>query len=88
MAMSRLEAIMDIFSSKGKHHLPVAIIQNGTTPQQKMVTGTVADIAMRAQAAGIGNPAVIIAGEVVGLRRNIDHIIHTAAAYEEKQAGL
>lgn len=68
MAMSKLEAIMDIFMEHGKHDLPVAIIQNGTTPQEKCVTGKVSDIFFRAQYEGLGNPAVIVAGEVVGLR--------------------
>lgn len=88
MAMSRLEAIMEIFSNAGKGEVPVAIIQNGTTSQQKMITGTVADIAARAQAEGIGNPAVIIVGEVVRMRAAMENMIYTAVTYEEKQAGL
>ncbi|WP_119079107.1 uroporphyrinogen-III C-methyltransferase [Chitinophaga alhagiae] len=88
MAMSRLEAIMDIFRNNGRSAMPVAIIQHGTTPQEKMLTGTVADIAARAQAAGMGNPAIIIAGEVVSLRDAMENIVHTAVAYEEKQAGM
>ena len=67
MAMSKLEAIMEIFASYGKGETPVAIIQEGTTPREKMVIGTVRDIAFRAQHAGLGNPAVIIVGEVVKL---------------------
>ncbi|WP_143305154.1 uroporphyrinogen-III C-methyltransferase [Chitinophaga vietnamensis] len=67
MAMSKLEAIMDIFCAHGKRDTPVSIIQEGTTPQARTVTGTVADISLRAQAAGIGNPAVIVVGEVVSL---------------------
>jgi len=67
MAMSKLEAIMEIFAQNGKGNTPVAIIQNGTTPMQKMVTGTVRDIAYRAEHAGLSNPAIIIIGEVVNL---------------------
>ncbi|MBO9727426.1 MAG: uroporphyrinogen-III C-methyltransferase [Chitinophaga sp.] len=67
MAMSQLEGIMQQFVQCGKSDTPVAIIQNGTTPQQQMVTGTVKDIVWRAQAAGIGNPAIIVVGEVVAL---------------------
>lgn len=67
MAMSKLETIMDIFSGFGKGETPVAIIQDGTTKKQKMVIGTVRDIAYRAQYAGLGNPAVIVIGEVVDL---------------------
>lgn len=68
MAMSKLEAIMEIFAGHGKSDTPVAIIQEGTTSREKMVTGTVRDIVFRAQHAGLGNPAVIIVGEVVKLQ--------------------
>ncbi|ULQ52809.1 uroporphyrinogen-III C-methyltransferase [Flavihumibacter fluvii] len=68
MAMSKLETIMEIFSTNGKDSTPVAIIQNGTTQSEKMITGTVRDIVFRAAYAGIENPAVIVIGEVVRLR--------------------
>ena len=67
MAMSKLEAIMDIFTAYGKRDTPVAIIQDGTTPKEKMVIGTVKDIFFKAQYAEITNPAIIIVGEVVAL---------------------
>ncbi|MDF2188061.1 uroporphyrinogen-III C-methyltransferase [Paraflavitalea sp. CAU 1676] len=68
MAMSKLETIMDIFAANGKAETPVAIIQEGTTTRQKMVTGTVRDIAFKAQYAGLGNPSIIVVGEVVSLQ--------------------
>jgi uroporphyrin-III C-methyltransferase len=68
MAMSRLEAIMDIFVRHGKSETPVAIIQDSTTEKEKMVTGTVKDIIFKSQYAGMANPAVIVIGEVVKLR--------------------
>ena len=67
MAMSKLEAIMDIFIASGKATTPVAIIQDGTTPREKMVIGTVNDIVFKSQYAGLANPAIIVVGEVVGL---------------------
>lgn len=68
MAMSKLEVIMEIFTKHGKKDLPVAIIQEATTGRDKMVTGTVTDIYYKAQHEGMGNPAVIVVGEVVRLR--------------------
>lgn len=67
MAMSKLEAIMDIFAREGKSELPVAIIQNGTTENEKTAIGTVKDIYFKAQNASLTNPAVIIIGDVVRL---------------------
>ncbi|AXY73328.1 uroporphyrinogen-III C-methyltransferase [Paraflavitalea soli] len=69
MAMSKLEAIMDIFAGHSKSDTPVAIIQDGTTAKEKMVTGMVRDIAFKAQYAGLANPSIIIVGEVVKLHR-------------------
>ncbi|QJB36614.1 uroporphyrinogen-III C-methyltransferase [Chitinophaga oryzae] len=65
MGMHHLGDILQIFIRQGKQHTPAAIIQEGTTPQANIVTGTVADIQARAQAAAIGPPAIIIIGEVV-----------------------
>ncbi len=47
---------------------PAAVIENGTTPVQRTVTGTLADIAARAREAAIKPPAVLVVGGVVGLR--------------------
>ncbi|HEX7755577.1 MAG TPA: uroporphyrinogen-III C-methyltransferase [Niabella sp.] len=71
MAMSKLESIVDIFIEAGKGETAAVIIQNGTRPDAKMVTGKVKDIARRAQHSGLGNPAVILIGEVVNLNREL-----------------
>ncbi|MFP5040663.1 uroporphyrinogen-III C-methyltransferase [Parasediminibacterium sp. JCM 36343] len=71
MAMSKLEAIMDIFGANGKSETPVAIIQDGTTHKEKMVIGKVKDIFYKAQYAEIANPAIIIIGEVVNLHPSL-----------------
>lgn len=79
MAMSKLEAIMDIFTDAGKAETPVAIIQDGTTPNAKIITGKVKDIYFKTQFAGIANPAIIMVGEVVNLhKRNMQQIINEA----------
>ena len=67
MAMTKLEAIMELFAAHGKAKTPVAIIQNGTTRDEKVVIGTVQDIFFRSQHAGLSNPAIIIIGDVVSL---------------------
>jgi uroporphyrin-III C-methyltransferase len=74
MAMSKLEIIMEIFAQYGKSDTPVVIIQDGTTAKEKMVTGTVRDIAYRAQYAGLANPAIIMIGEVVNLAAAMNSI--------------
>ncbi len=50
---------------------PAAVIQQGTTHEQRTVTGTLADIAEKAREAGIEPPAITVVGEVVRLRDTI-----------------
>ena len=47
---------------------PAAIVQQGTTPQQRTVTGTLTTLPERAAAAQLHAPTLIIIGEVVKLR--------------------
>lgn len=83
MAISKLEGIMDIFQEYGKQDTPVAIIQNGTTPEEKWVIGSVKDIAFKAAFATITNPAIIVVGEVVNLHPSLlkDKLDHQAGNY-------
>lgn len=47
---------------------PAAIVERAGQPGQRVVTGTLDDLAERSHEAGIGTPAVVIVGEVVLLR--------------------
>lgn len=49
--------------------MPVAIVQNGTTPEQQMETATLAELSTLAQQ--FASPALIIVGRVVSLRRQL-----------------
>ena len=52
-------------------HTPAAVIEQGTTAQQRVVEGTLADIAERAAAAGIRPPAITVVGAVAALRASL-----------------
>jgi uroporphyrin-III C-methyltransferase len=67
MGMGKLAEIAAIFEKYDKGTLPVAIIQNGTTGEQKSVFGQITDIVEKVNEAKVSNPAVIIVGDVVGL---------------------
>ena len=72
MSVSRLGAVMARLESAGRSpDEPVAVVERGTTPRQRVVVGTIADIAERARAADVQPPALTIVGEVVRLRERI-----------------
>lgn len=48
---------------------PVAVIAQGATPRQSIVTGTLSDIAVTAQ--GLHSPATIVVGDVVNLSAHL-----------------
>jgi uroporphyrin-III C-methyltransferase len=52
--------------------LPAAVVQQGTTDAQRVVTGTLADLAQRVADAGLVSPCLTIVGEVVSLRASLD----------------
>jgi uroporphyrin-III C-methyltransferase len=47
---------------------PAAVIQEGTTAQQRVITGTLANIAELAEQAGLTSPALTVIGSVVSVR--------------------
>ena len=50
---------------------PVAVIQNGTTSKQKMITGTLTSIGKEVKKKKITPPSIIIIGKVVDLSKTI-----------------
>jgi len=67
MGLSRLSEIAGVFKDAGKSKLPVAVIQNGSMPDEKTAFGTIETIESEVKGKGLKAPAVIIIGEVVNL---------------------
>jgi uroporphyrin-III C-methyltransferase len=68
MGLSRIGIISKKLIDGGMDKdMPVAVIQNGTTPQQKMIKGTISNIANKIQRNKIKPPTNIIIGRVVDL---------------------
>lgn len=65
MGMSKLSEIVAIFKQFGKNEVPTAIIQNGTTANEKLGIGTINSIETVVKEYGLGSPAIIVIGEVV-----------------------
>ncbi|BCK01017.1 uroporphyrinogen-III C-methyltransferase [Anaerocolumna chitinilytica] len=68
MGMGNLEGITEKLIKGGKHpDTPVAVVSNGTTPWQREVRGSLADICNKVKEEGMKAPAIIIIGSVAGL---------------------
>jgi uroporphyrinogen III methyltransferase/synthase len=64
---------------------PVAVIQQGTSAEQRTVTGTLTDIVDVVEKAGIKPPAVTVVGEVVRLRKNLAWFAETGGRLAENR---
>lgn len=65
MGLHKLEKIVDVYQENGKGDLPAVIVQNGTLPNEKVVSGRVQDLVSLAKQEEIGSPAIIVIGETV-----------------------
>lgn len=68
MGMGKLDEIVKIFSEEDKNNIPVAVIQNGTTPHEKTGLGTIKTIVEIVKKKQLSSPAIIVIGEVVKQR--------------------
>src|SRR5574337_144634 len=72
MGLSRLEIISKQLISGGlSKNTPVAVIQNGTTDEHRMIKGTLSNISKKVIQAKIKPPSIIVVGKLVNLSDKI-----------------
>ena len=82
MGLSRLEGLC-----KGLvHHnvpstWPVAAIENATSPEQRVITGVLADIHSKVEAANLTGPTLLIFGKVVESRQQVNTLLLHSSKY-------
>lgn len=75
MGMRRLPEIAGALMTAGMDaSMPAAAVQHGTTQQQRHVIATLATLADSSRNAGLGSPALIVIGKVVGLADQVARI--------------
>jgi uroporphyrin-III C-methyltransferase/precorrin-2 dehydrogenase/sirohydrochlorin ferrochelatase len=62
-------------------------VDNGTRPNQRVITGTIADIAARATEAGLKGPSMILIGSVVTLRDKLAWFRPDSGHSVDRQSG-
>ncbi|MBW1798865.1 MAG: uroporphyrinogen-III C-methyltransferase [Deltaproteobacteria bacterium] len=73
MGVRNLNRIADSLIKNGRSpETPAAIIQRGTVSAQRTITGELKDIAETAQKEDVKPPAVIVVGDVVNLRKDLN----------------
>ena len=73
MGLITFELICENLISHGMDsEMPVALVEKGTLPEQRVVTGTLSTISSIAEKAEIKPPALVIVGEVVKLREKLN----------------
>ncbi|MFD1160875.1 uroporphyrinogen-III C-methyltransferase [Hwangdonia seohaensis] len=65
MGMSKLNDIVNVFSAENKQDTAIAIIQNGTTENEKFGVGTIRTIESVVAEKQLSSPAIIVIGDVV-----------------------
>ncbi|HEY3819714.1 MAG TPA: uroporphyrinogen-III C-methyltransferase [Polyangiaceae bacterium] len=75
MGLGRIEATCAALIAGGRAPgTPAAVISQATLPGERVVVGTLADVAERVRAAGLEPPALLVVGEVVARRVvSVDH---------------
>ncbi|MBF7695628.1 siroheme synthase CysG [Acinetobacter rathckeae] len=72
MGLVGLETICNKLMSHGQREgMPVALVSKGTTPEQKVVVGTLSSIVSKVQEHDIQAPTLTIIGDVVQLREQL-----------------
>ena len=73
LGLSKLHQISERLIANGKDaHTPAAVIASGTTARQRCVTGELGRIAAISEKADIQPPAILVVGDVVSLKKEID----------------
>ena len=67
MGLNKVSEICAMYCQAGRSQVPMAVVQNGTRPDEQCVVGQVWNIPQLVAEQGVGAPAVLIIGEVVTL---------------------
>jgi uroporphyrin-III C-methyltransferase/precorrin-2 dehydrogenase/sirohydrochlorin ferrochelatase len=89
MGLGQLERIVSQLRAHGApESRAAAIVEQGTRAEQRVVTGTLADLSQKARQADVQSPALLIVGEVTRLHESLQWFNAAAANPIAKQVRL
>jgi uroporphyrin-III C-methyltransferase/precorrin-2 dehydrogenase/sirohydrochlorin ferrochelatase len=87
MGLARLDHIVAKLLEHGAPGTrPAGLVSQGTTPQQRIVTATLATVRAAASAAELHSPALLVVGDVVALQSSLSWFNTEAAAVDLTQS--
>ncbi len=84
MGLNKLKEIVKLYQQEHRHKLPVAVIQDGSTENEKVAVGIVDTILELVEEKNIKAPAILVFGEVVSLHPQFQPIKDFFAAVKEE----
>ncbi|MCE7055172.1 uroporphyrinogen-III C-methyltransferase [Algoriphagus sp. AGSA1] len=81
MGTKKLAQIVSVYRKFGQQDLPIAIIQSGTTSDEKITAGFIHDIEEKAFESKVEAPAIIVIGEVVRESIKLAEVYREAVKY-------
>jgi uroporphyrin-III C-methyltransferase len=80
MGLTKLEEIVSIYKRAGKFETGIAIISNGSLPNEQILRGNVSNILYKFEENPVPSPAIIVVGEVV----NLSEVKENVSLYENQ----
>ena len=74
MGYAKLAQIVALYEQQGKGDLPIALIQNGSLPTERIALGRINTILDEAKRKEVGVPAIIVLGEVVAKHQAFERL--------------
>lgn len=85
MGTKKLTEIVKVYQDFGKSELPIAIIQSGTTKDEKVTAGYIGDIEQKTIENKVEAPAIIIIGDVVRESLKLAEVYREAVSVAGRQ---
>jgi precorrin-4/cobalt-precorrin-4 C11-methyltransferase len=86
LSVQMIEGLVEELKEGYKMDTPVAVVERASWPDQRVIRGTLSDIAAKVTEAGIKKTAMIIVGDVLGGEYELSKLYDPAFSHEYRKA--